>query len=90
MLPRVFSVMVTQPKSRSESRNIRCVGLDSHFSHSFVSSAVMAFPEVVSDASGIDDPARAFLAVTVPVDSGARLIHLARFGSASSPPRRIP
>ena len=73
--------------SETDAFNIPCalLSLFCHFSHSFFSSAVMAFPETVSETSGIAEPARAFLAVTVPVAPGARLIHLARFGSRSSP-----
>ncbi|RSH89740.1 hypothetical protein EHS25_001726 [Saitozyma podzolica] len=73
--------------NETDAFNIPCalLSLVCHFSLSFLSSTVMAFPEVVSDASGIAEPARAFLDYTVPVAPGARLIHLARFGSSSSP-----
>jgi hypothetical protein len=73
--------------NETDAFNIPCalLSLVCHFSHSFLSSTVMAFPEVFSGASSIAEPARALLDCTVPVAPGARLIHLARSGSASSP-----
>jgi hypothetical protein len=73
--------------NETDAFNIPCafLSLVYHVSGSLLSSALVAFPEVVAHASDKAEPARAFLASTVPVAPGAWLIHLARFGSASSP-----
>ncbi|RSH80678.1 hypothetical protein EHS25_007156 [Saitozyma podzolica] len=73
--------------NETDAFNIPCafLSLVYHVSGSFLSSALMPFPEVVADASGNAQPARAFFPSTIPVAPGAWLIHVARFGHASSP-----
>ncbi|RSH80188.1 hypothetical protein EHS25_007198 [Saitozyma podzolica] len=70
--------------NETEATSVRSalLSLVCHVSHSFFFSGVMALPEVVSEVSGIAEPARALVASTVPVAPGAPLIHLARFRSS--------
>ncbi|RSH82990.1 hypothetical protein EHS25_005700 [Saitozyma podzolica] len=58
--------------NETDAFNIPCafLSLVYHVSGSLLSSALMAFPEVVAHASDKAEPARAFLASTVPVDPG--------------------
>ncbi|GFZ51199.1 hypothetical protein JCM24511_08957 [Saitozyma sp. JCM 24511] len=73
--------------NETDAFNIPCTLLSilCHFSHSFLYSAVMTTPVVVSPTDVIAKPARTFLALTVPVDPGAMFTQLAGFRSASSP-----